>query len=114
MAEFDRAIFLLRIRRFRNDTRQFDGTRAKREGTRRRDRNRFGGQRKHAGKVICWILPSTELPSLCAQEEKEATLPQNRSAASGPGLLETADGEDLRCLGDLAMISLLLGCGLRR
>ena len=29
-------------------------------------------------------------------------------------LLETADGEDLRSLRDLAMISVLLGCGLRR
>jgi site-specific recombinase XerD len=29
-------------------------------------------------------------------------------------LLETADGGDLRSLRDLAMISVLLGCGLRR
>ena len=29
-------------------------------------------------------------------------------------LLEKADGEDLRSLRDLAMISVLLGCGLRR
>jgi integrase len=29
-------------------------------------------------------------------------------------LLETADGKDLRSLRDLAMISVLLGCGLRR
>jgi integrase len=29
-------------------------------------------------------------------------------------LLQTAAGEDLRCLRDLAMISVLLGCGLRR
>ena len=29
-------------------------------------------------------------------------------------LLEKADGDDLRCLRDFAMISILLGCGLRR
>jgi site-specific recombinase XerD len=29
-------------------------------------------------------------------------------------LLEEADGEDLRSLRDLAMISVLLGCGVRR
>jgi site-specific recombinase XerC len=29
-------------------------------------------------------------------------------------LLDRADGEDLRSLRDLAMISVLLGCGLRR
>ena len=32
----------------------------------------------------------------------------------GRSLLQTTDGEGLRCLRDLAMVSMLLGCGLRR